>query len=101
MTEWCALLPTLSTVTELEFTTRVNQPLFEAACAMTQLTSLCIKWSGIKALDSIANLTRLASLRIGSSGSIESIEPIASRRRLVDLELETSSASLTSRPSLA
>jgi len=58
---WCDLLPTLTHVTELEFLSRVNQPLFEAACQMAQLNSLRIKWSGIKRLDSIANLTSLTS----------------------------------------
>lgn len=78
----------MSTVTELEFASRVSQPMFEAACQMSQLESLTIKWSGIKTLDPLTSLTSLKSLRIGMSGSIKTVEPIAAISHLRDLELE-------------
>src|ERR1700759_1990901 len=42
VSEWCDLLPSLDDVTQLEFFTRVNQAMFEAACRMPQLRHLFI-----------------------------------------------------------
>ena len=51
--KWCNVLPELSDVKILWFKSRVNQALFEAACQMTNLEGLWVKWSGIKSIDSI------------------------------------------------
>ncbi len=85
--EWCALLPTLSTIRLLSFVSRVSQELFEAACAIKNLEGLYIKWSGIKSLEPIARLSKLTHLHIGSSPSAKPIEALCELPKLITLEL--------------
>jgi len=91
--EWCDLLPTLENVRFLWFSSRVSQPLFEAACEMENLVGLFIKWSGISSIDSIPKLKNLGYLHIGSSPSIDPLEPLTRLPTLEWLELENIRAS--------
>jgi hypothetical protein len=86
--EWCQVLPTLENVKFLWFSSRVSQPLFEAACQMDNLIGLYIKWSGIKSIDSIPNLKNLRYLHIGSSPSLAPLDPLGELPTLEWLELE-------------
>lgn len=74
--EWCDLLPTLG-VRTLLFRSRVNQDLFEAAVRIEGLEALFIKWSSIKAIDSIRRSTALQSLYIGDSPSLVGLRYLA------------------------
>lgn len=85
---WCALLPDLPEVKTLWFNSRVNQPLFEAACQMKKLEGLYVKWSGIKSIASLPLLKKLKYLHIGSSAQVESIEPLRDMTGLSVLEIE-------------
>lgn len=81
---WTAKLPTLQHLKQLKLWTHVTQPLFDAACELTGLEVLQIKWSNVQDLDAIAKLHNLRALAIGSSTRVKSIEPLA---MLVSLEL--------------
>ena len=85
---WCQLLPTLSHVKTLWLSSKVPQALFDAACQMTQLEDLWVKWSGITSLAAIQSLTNLQYFHLGSSTGLESIEPLAQMVRLKWLGLE-------------
>jgi hypothetical protein len=85
--EWCNRLPTLSNVKFLWLTSRATQDLFDSACRMPALTGLWIKWSGIKAIDSIVNLQTLKYLRIGSSPSLTGLNLLGQLPGLLWLEL--------------
>jgi len=86
--EWCHVLPSLGHVRYLWFSSRVSQPLFDAACAMPNLEGLYVKWSGVKTLDALTSMPFLKYLHIGSSAQLESIDPLSQLRGLVVLELE-------------
>lgn len=86
--EWCGLLPTLDNVRLLWFSSRVSEPLFEAACEMGNLVGLHIKWSGIKSIASIPKLKNLQYLHIGSSPSLAPLDPLGELPALEWLELE-------------
>ena len=86
--EWIDVLPTLANVRYLWFKSRVNQPLFEAACSMLGLDGLFIKWSGIKNLESLLNLSKLKYLHIGSSTQVTSIDVFSRLSNLIVLEIE-------------
>ena len=68
--QWCELLPTLTRVRWLYFTTRVPQPLFDAACRMPGLVGLYIKWSGIESLEPLTGLRDLQYFHLGDSASV-------------------------------
>ena len=70
--QWCSRLPELQQVRWLNIWSHVTQPLFDAACRMPNLETLQIKWSNIKNLDAIRQLTQLRYLSIGSSTRVES-----------------------------
>ena len=86
--EWCEVLPTLENLRFLWFSSRVSQPLFEAACEIKNLVGLYIKWSGIKSIGSITKLKNLQFLHIGSSPSIAPLDPLTRLPGLEWLELE-------------
>lgn len=86
--EWVDLLPTLDQLRFLWVHSRVSQRIFDAVCENTNIESLYIKWSGIKSIDNIANLTRLRYLRIGSSSQIESLAALEKLPSLEVLEIE-------------
>jgi hypothetical protein len=86
--DWCARLPLLRNVRTLWFSSRVSQQLFDAACSMSELEGLYIKWSGIKQVDHLADLRRLAYFHLGSSTGVTSIEPLREMTRLRWLGLE-------------
>ncbi|MES2819411.1 MAG: hypothetical protein V4812_10550 [Pseudomonadota bacterium] len=86
--KWCATLPELKHVRWLNLWSQVNQPLFDAACEMSNLESLQIKWSSIKSLEQIRRLQNLLFFSIGSSTKIESIEPVAALQSLKLLDIE-------------
>lgn len=86
--EWCEILPTLENVRFLWFSSRVSEPLFEAACEMVNLVGLYIKWSGIKSIASIPKLKNLGYLHIGSSPSLAPLDPLGEVSELEWLELE-------------
>jgi len=86
--DWCEILPCLTEVKYLWFTSRVSQKMFDAACEMKNLEGFWIKWSGIKKIYKIEKLRNLKHLHIGSSSQIESIEVLKKLKSLVTLELE-------------
>jgi Leucine-rich repeat (LRR) protein len=85
---WAKILPTFSNVHFLWLSSRVNQSLFEAACAMPSLEGLYIDWSGVKDIGSLLNLNNLKYLHIGSSTQVQDIECLRGMDRLVVLEIE-------------
>ena len=86
--QWRAKLPEFQSIRWLSIWSHVTQPLFDAACQMRNLECLQIKWSNVKKLDAIENMTALRYLHIGSSTKVESIQPLASLSGLRLLELE-------------
>ncbi len=86
--EWCEFLPTLTEVRFLWFSSRVSQPLFDAACSIPNLTGLYVKWSAIKHLDALRDLSGLRYLHVGSSSQIESVDCLAALTTLKVLHLE-------------
>ena len=89
---WCEALPGLDKVEFLWFSSRANQPLFDAACQMKSLEGLYVSWSGIKSLNSIVRLRRLRYLYLGSSPSLASLAPLEEAAPLEWLELENIAA---------
>lgn len=85
---WSQVLPRLSDVRFLWLSSRVNQPIFEAACSMAGLEGLYIEWSGIKDLSPLLNLVDLKYLSIGSSAQVQSIDCLRHMHGLVVLEIE-------------
>jgi hypothetical protein len=86
--EWCEVLPTLDEVRLLWISSKAPQALFDAACQMPKLEGLWIKWSSIKSIARIKELTSLKYLHLGSSAQLESIDPLGERRGLQWLGLE-------------
>jgi hypothetical protein len=85
--EWCAVLPTLPVKT-LVFSSKVPQRLFDAACRVSQLEALHVKWSSIESLDAICSLASLRSLFLGSSPGIACLAPISALSGLAHLFVE-------------
>lgn len=86
--EWCDLLPTLSNVRLLWFSSRVPQQLFEAACRVPNLEGLYIKWSGINNLEPLSGAAQLRYFHLGQSAHVASIAPLGEIRQLRWLGLE-------------
>ena len=86
--EWVDFLPNCQAVKMLWFTTHLTQQIFDSVCKLKNLTGLNIKWSSIKTLDNISNLTSLKYLRIGSSAKVESIKPLITLTNLEVLDIE-------------
>lgn len=84
---WCKKLPELENLKFLWFCSRVNQRMFDAACNISTLEGLSIKWSGIKDISKLVNLKSLKYLYIGSSTQIESISPLKDMKNLESLYL--------------
>jgi hypothetical protein len=85
---WCDILPTLSGIRFLWFSSRVPQDLFDAACRVADLEGLYIKWSGIQDLSSIEGSRSLRYFHLGQSARVESIESLGNCRHLLWLGLE-------------
>jgi hypothetical protein len=85
---WCDILPTLTGLRFLWFSSRVPQPLFEAACRVAGLEGLYIKWSGITDLSGLRASAALRCFHLGQSSMLSSIEPLADQRHLRWLGLE-------------
>ncbi|RUL78873.1 leucine-rich repeat domain-containing protein [Dyella choica] len=86
--QWVERLPELHNVRWLSLWSHVTPPLLEAACRMTHLECLQIKWSNVRDISSIGNLRHLRYLYFGSSTKIESVEPLAALSNLRLLEIE-------------
>lgn len=86
--QWCVRLPELQGVRWLNIWSHVTPPIFEAACRIGNLECLQLKWSNVRHLDPIRNLTNLRYLFIGSSTKVESVEPLAALRTLQVLHIE-------------
>ena len=86
--EWCEVLPALDEVRMLWISSKAPQGLFDAACRMPKLEGLWIKWSSIKSIDRINELTNLKYFHLGSSTQLESIAPLSDRGGLEWLGLE-------------
>lgn len=86
--EWIELLPSCQNIEMLWFTTHTTQKLFDSACKLQNLIGLKIKWSNIKKLDNLSNLTKLKYLNIGSSSQVESIIPLSGMSQLEVLNIE-------------
>jgi len=85
---WNSILPKLTKVEYLWTYHKVSQETFDIICEMTNLKGLNIKWSGIKNLDGITNLTKLENLNIGSSTQITDISPLSKLSNIKTLEIE-------------
>ncbi|HEY2838898.1 MAG TPA: hypothetical protein VGJ26_07105 [Pirellulales bacterium] len=85
---WCDILPKLSNVRLLWFSSRVPQRLFKAACLAPRLEGLYIKWSGINDLAPLNKSGQLTYFHLGQSARISSIEPLGKARQLRWLGLE-------------
>ena len=85
---WVEVLPTLKKLRCLWLSSRVGQNLFEAACELSGLTGLYVKWSGIRQVDSILKLSSLQYLHLGSSSQVSSVECLSQLTNLAVLELE-------------
>jgi len=82
--EWCDFLSSNTTAfTELSFSTRMPQELFEAVCSQQNLIKLNIKWGVYSDLSKITDLKKLKYLHIGSGASVQSIEPVTQLKNLV------------------
>lgn len=89
LNDWCTFLAANPTLfTELSFFTRMPQELFNAVCMQTNLKKLYIKWGSYPDISLLSNLSSLKYLHIGSGSSVQSIEPIASLKKLVALAIE-------------
>jgi hypothetical protein len=87
--EWCDFLSSnVTAFTELIFHTRMPQELFNAVCSQKNLKNLRIKWGVYPDISALSNLCALEYLHIGSGAGVQSIEPIASLKGLVDLSVE-------------
>lgn len=86
--EWVEFLPNCKAIEMLWFTTHTQQQLFDSVCELKNLVGLDVKWSNIKQLDGISNLTRLKYLKIGSSAQIQSIAPLTTLTQLEVLDIE-------------
>ena len=87
--EWCDFLSSNTTAfTELSFSTRMPQELFEAVCSQQNLIKLNIKWGVYSDLSKITDLKKLKYLHIGSGASVQSIEPVTQLKNLVALSVE-------------
>lgn len=79
---WCELLPSLTGIRLLWFSSQVPQRLFDAACRVGGLDGLYIKWSGIEDLASLEQARALRHFHLGPSGRLSSIQPLAGLQRL-------------------
>jgi hypothetical protein len=77
-------------VRTLWFQSRINQPLFEAACRVPHLEGLWIKWSGdgINSLEPLEGARSLRYLHIGSASQVTDLTPLEHLPKLEVLELE-------------
>lgn len=73
---WCERLPALTGLRRLWFVSRVPQDLFDAACRIPGLQGLWLKWNGLQSIAAAAGHASLAELHLGSSASLESLEPL-------------------------
>ncbi len=85
---WCARLPKLEGVKFLWLSSRVSQPLFDAACEVPGLEGLWVKWSGVKNVDALEKADSLRYFHLGSSSGLVSLGPLASKRDLRWLGIE-------------
>lgn len=95
--QWCEVLPSLSGVRRVYFQSKVSQALFDAVVQLPALESLYLKWNGIQALDAVTGHPSLQHLHLGGSGSLVSLLPLHSVKRLETLEV----AGLAKAPDLA
>ena len=87
--EWCDFLSSNTTAfTELRFGTRMPQELFNAVCCQKNLKELHIKWGSYPDISMLKNLSSLEYLHIGPGASVQSIEPIATLKKLIALSVE-------------
>jgi hypothetical protein len=86
---WCDVLPTLTSLRRIWFTSKVPQPLFDAACRVPQLEALNVKWSGIETLDALLGATKLRYLHLGDSGRVKNVEPLRELTQLQWLGLQS------------
>lgn len=87
--EWCDFLKENPTMfEELLFYSRVPQQLFDAICEQKKLKKLYIKWGVYPDISKIENLQELKYLHIGSGAGVESIQSIATLKKLIALSVE-------------
>ncbi len=87
--EWCNFLKeNPNAFDELYFGARMPKELFEAVCHQKQLKRLEIKWGVYDDLESIAKLTEMEFLHIGSGSAVQSIEPLTQLKNLKGLQVE-------------
>ncbi len=86
---WLTILPGLDQLKYIWTGEKVNQEFFEVLCQVKNLEGLWMKWTSITDLASIAKLTQLKHLFIGSSSKITDPMPLASLKNLVTLHTES------------
>ena len=89
LSEWCDFLQNNpETFTELYFSTRMPQELFDALCCQKRLKRLEIKWGVYRNISAIENLNSIELLHIGSGAGVESIAPLTKLKNLLALSVE-------------
>jgi hypothetical protein len=84
---WTRCLPDVQATTVV-FSSKVSQPLFDAACRAPNLHALNLKWSACTSLAALTHARRLTALWIGSSPAIADLGPLAQLSELRHLFLE-------------
>lgn len=84
--DWVRFLATTPTaVTDLQFTTRLPQVLFDAVAGQPQLRALRVKWGPYADLSALGGLSELRELRLGGATGVLSLGPLRELGRLTDL----------------
>jgi hypothetical protein len=84
---WVQALPDIPAKT-IEFSSKVSNKLFKAACSAPNLEALSIKWSSIDSLEPIERAKQLRAFFLGSSPSIVELAPLTKLKDLRWLFLE-------------
>ena len=85
---WCELLPTLTDLRRLWLFSHVPKRLFEAACELSSLEALYVKWGNADDLSPLSTLTNLRHVHLGSLTKVTDIRPLAAMKQLRSLEIE-------------
>lgn len=85
--QWCELLPSFKNLKWLWFQSKISQKLFDAACEVSGLESLYIKWGPIQDYTPLWNLTKLNNLYIGTFTNSKSLDVFSSMKKLKWLQI--------------
>ncbi len=85
---WCELLPTRAEVKRLWLFSHVPKRLFEAACELSNLEALYVKWGNADDLAPLTGLRNLRHVHLGGLTKVTDISPLAAMAQLRSLEIE-------------